>query len=73
MEALKSSGRLDDTIVAIISDHGHNVGHDPGDKGLVSKQGHPMTHGVADLVMMVPIRGARRRAPPQTSSATTTT
>ncbi len=53
MEALRTSGRLDDTIVAIISDHGHNVGHDPGDKGLVSKQGHPMSHAVADLVMMI--------------------
>jgi len=53
MEALRRSGRLEETIVAVISDHGHNLGHDPGDKGLVSKQGHPMTHAVADLVMMV--------------------
>ncbi len=52
-EALKSVGRLQDTLVAVISDHGHNVGHDPGDKGLVSKQGHPMTHAVADLIMMI--------------------
>ena len=53
MEALKASGRLQDTLVAVISDHGHNLGHDPGDRGLVSKQGHPMTRAVADLVMMV--------------------
>lgn len=53
METLRLSGRLEDTIVAVISDHGHNIGHNPGDKGLVSKQGHPMTHAVADLVMMV--------------------
>jgi arylsulfatase A-like enzyme len=53
METLRSAGRLDGTVVAVISDHGHNVGHDPGDKGLVGKQGHPMTHAVADLVMMV--------------------
>ena len=53
METLRTSGRLEDTIVAIISDHGHNVGWDPGDKGLISKQGHPMTHAVADLVMML--------------------
>lgn len=52
-ESLKLSGRLDDTIVAVISDHGHNLGHDPGDKGLVSKQGHPMTRAVADLVLML--------------------
>jgi arylsulfatase A-like enzyme len=53
METLCSTGQLDDTIVAVISDHGHNIGYGPGDKGLVSKQGHPMTRGVADLVMLV--------------------
>ena len=53
MDTLRASGRLDDTIVAVISDHGHNLGYDPGDKGLVGKQGHPMTHAVADLVMML--------------------
>ena len=53
MEALAATGRLSDTVVAVISDHGHNVGLDPQDKGFVSKQGHPMTRAVADLVMMV--------------------
>jgi len=53
IETLRTVGRLDDSVVAVISDHGHNIGRDPGDKGLVSKQGHPMTHAVADLVMMV--------------------
>jgi arylsulfatase A-like enzyme len=53
MESLRTTGRLDDSVVAVISDHGHNIGHDPGDRGLVSKQGHPMTHAVADLVMMI--------------------
>jgi len=53
METLRLSGRLDDTVVAVISDHGHNLGLDPGDKGLISKQGHPMTHAVADRVLMV--------------------
>ena len=53
METLRATGRLEDSVVAIISDHGHNIGHEPGDKGLVSKQGHPMTHAVADLVLMV--------------------
>jgi len=53
IETLKTSGRLDDSVVAVISDHGHNIGHEPGDKGLVSKQGHPMTHAVADLVMLI--------------------
>jgi arylsulfatase A-like enzyme len=53
METLRTSGRLKDAVVAVISDHGHNLGWDPGDKGLISKQSHPMTHGVADLVMMI--------------------
>ena len=53
IESLKVSGRWDDTIVAVISDHGHNLGYDPKDKGLVSKQGFPLTRGVADLVLMV--------------------
>lgn len=53
IETLRTTGLLDNSLVAVISDHGHNLGRDPGDKGLVSKQGHPMTHAVADLVMML--------------------
>ncbi|HUV94302.1 MAG TPA: sulfatase [Anaerolineae bacterium] len=53
IETLRVAGLLDGSLVAVISDHGHNIGLDPGDKGLVSKQGHPMTHAVADLVMMI--------------------
>ncbi len=53
IETLRTAGRLDESVVAVISDHGHNIGHEPGDKGLVSKQGHPMTHAVADLVMLI--------------------
>jgi arylsulfatase A-like enzyme len=53
MEVLRTSGQLEDTVVAVISDHGHNLGIEPGDKGLVGKQGQPMTHAVADLVMMI--------------------
>ncbi len=53
MEALRLSGRADDTIVGVISDHGHNVGHDPEDKGLVAKGSLPMTEAVARLVMML--------------------
>ena len=53
METLRLTGQLDDAVVAVISDHGHNLGYEPGDKGMISKQGHPMTHGVADLVCMV--------------------
>jgi arylsulfatase A-like enzyme len=53
MESLKNSGRLEDTIVCVISDHGHNLGYDPGDKGYMSKQGHPATRAVMDLVCMI--------------------
>ena len=53
IETLRTTGRLENSVVAVISDHGHNLGYDPGDRGLVSKQGHPMTHAVADLVMMI--------------------
>ncbi|HUV08710.1 MAG TPA: sulfatase-like hydrolase/transferase, partial [Spirochaetia bacterium] len=53
LETLRLTGRLDDTVVAVISDHGHNLGYDPGDRGLVSKQGHPLTRAVGDLVLMV--------------------
>ncbi|NPV09923.1 MAG: sulfatase [Anaerolineae bacterium] len=53
METLRHSGRLEDTVVGVISDHGHNIGVEPCDKGLISKQGHPMTRAVADLVMMI--------------------
>jgi arylsulfatase A-like enzyme len=53
METLRTTGRLEDTVVGLVSDHGHNLGVEPCDKGLISKQGHPMTHAVADLVMML--------------------
>ena len=53
IETLRHTGLLDTSLVAVISDHGHNIGHEPGDKGLISKQGHPMTHAVADLVLMM--------------------
>jgi len=49
MESLRSSGRLDDTVVALISDHGHNL----GDASLTGKQGYPLTRAVADLIMMI--------------------
>jgi len=63
-EALTLSGRLDDTMVIVVSDHGHNLGFDPGDKGLVSKQGHPLTRAVADLALLI-------RSPDGTGRGTT--
>ncbi len=53
MESLKYSGRLEDTVVCVMSDHGHNLGYDPADKGYVGKQGHPSTRAVMDLVCMI--------------------
>ena len=49
LASLRSSGRLDDTVVALISDHGHNL----GDANLTGKQGYPLTRAVADLIMMI--------------------
>jgi len=49
LDRLRLSGRLEDTIVAVISDHGHNL----GDANLTGKQGHPLTQAVADLIMMI--------------------
>ena len=54
VNALSTSGRLEDTVVALISDHGHNL----GDHNLTGKQGHPLTRAVADLVMMIRHPGA---------------
>ena len=49
LDALRASGRRDDTLVAVISDHGHNL----GDANLTGKQGYPLTRAVADLIMMI--------------------
>jgi len=54
LEALRNSGRLDDTIVAVISDHGHNL----GDANITGKFGHPLTRAVGDLIMMIRHPGA---------------
>jgi arylsulfatase A-like enzyme len=53
METMGNCGRLDDTVVVVMSDHGHCLGYDPKDKGFISKHGHAMTRAVADLVMMI--------------------
>ena len=52
MDTLKSTGKLKNTVVAVISDHGHSLDR-AGDKGLISKQGYPMTKAVANLVYMI--------------------
>ncbi len=53
MDTLRLTGQLDDTMVIVASDHGHNLGLGPAEKGLVSKQGHPLTRAVADLALLV--------------------
>jgi len=52
MDSLRSSGRLENTLVAVISDHGHCLGY-PNDHGFVGKMGHPSMRGVNDLVLMI--------------------
>jgi len=52
MESLVVSGAIENTIVAVISDHGHNLGY-RGDAGRISKEAHPMTRAVAELVLMI--------------------
>lgn len=49
LEALQVSGHWQDTLVAVISDHGTNL----GDAGYIGKRPHPMTRGVADLILMI--------------------
>ena len=74
MEQLELSGRADDTVVIVASDHGHNLRY-PDDKGLISKQGHPLTRAVADLVLLVryprprsaPVRPTTASSPTPTS------
>jgi arylsulfatase A-like enzyme len=53
LETLQTRGLMDNTVIGIISDHGHNVGHDPGDKSWIAKGGHPMTEAVAKLVYLI--------------------
>lgn len=50
---LRLTGLLNNTLILVISDHGHALGYDPKDKGQISKQGHPMTQAVADLVCIL--------------------
>ncbi len=53
IDDLKLNGRIDNTVVALISDHGHSLALTPGDRNYMGKQGHPISRSIADLVMMV--------------------
>ena len=49
LEKMENLGLMDNTLIAVISDHGHCL----GEHNLVSKQGHPMSREIADLVLMI--------------------
>jgi arylsulfatase A-like enzyme len=55
MDTMDRLGLTDNSIVVLVSDHGHCI----GERGLVSKQGHPMSREIADLVLMVRAPGLR--------------
>jgi arylsulfatase A-like enzyme len=48
-DSVRDRGLMDNTLIAVVSDHGHCV----GEHNLVSKQGHPLCPEVADLVMLI--------------------
>ena len=49
IEKMKYLGLIDNTLIAVISDHGHCI----GEHNLVGKTGYPMTREIADLVFMI--------------------
>jgi len=49
LDEIRDLGLMDDTLIAVISDHGHCI----GEHNLVGKQGHPMSREIADLVLMI--------------------
>ena len=53
MDALAYSGKLEDTVVGVISDHGHALAMGARDQDFVGKTGHPSTRAVNDLVLMI--------------------
>jgi arylsulfatase A-like enzyme len=57
METVERLGLSDNTVVVVVSDHGHCL----GERGLISKQGHPMCREIADLVLLVRAPGIQPR------------
>jgi len=49
LEKMKYLGLMNDTVIAVISDHGHCI----GEHNIVGKQGYPMSREIADLVYMI--------------------
>ena len=57
---METVGRLrlaESTVIAVVSDHGHCL----GERGLISKQGHPMSREIADLVLLMRAPGVEPR------------
>jgi len=57
MNTVERLGLAEDTMIVVVSDHGHCL----GERGLVSKQGHPMSREIADLVLLVRGPGVEAR------------
>jgi len=49
LEKMKNLRLMDNTLIAVISDHGHCI----GEHNIVGKQGHPMSREICDLVLMI--------------------
>jgi len=60
LDKIRNFDLMDDTLIAVISDHGHCI----GEHNIVGKQGHPMSREICDLVLMI-------RHPKQEGAGTT--
>ncbi len=49
LDSVRAEGLMDSTFIAVVSDHGHCI----GEHNLISKQGHPLSREVADLVLLM--------------------
>lgn len=49
MATVERLGLAENSVIVVVSDHGHCI----GERGLLSKQGHPLGPEIADLVLMV--------------------
>jgi arylsulfatase A-like enzyme len=49
METVRLQGRLDDTIIAVLSDHGHSL----GERNYMGKRGYPSEPEVFETILMI--------------------
>jgi arylsulfatase A-like enzyme len=49
LEALRTTGRLDDTLVVVVADHGHTI----GERGYMGKRGYRSAPEVVDVPLLV--------------------